>query len=290
MTTIPQIHLPPELVHAVLIRMEDWGENGLVKCGLASCSLTCHHWAALIRPLLFKSLTLRSREDVSQLVAFVDSDSLQPMLSGCISKLNVVEDQVSAKFSWSHQLMRLNGRLPRIGIHHWTVKGAPAASDGQRLLERRSSLPFVALPRAFPRSILAPVTFLTLSGLSLRSVWDLVRFVGHQTSCEYLVLGSITFADGTIEGIGLRQERASRSVLKSIRMEDGLQDHDAIQRWIKTSNILFASQGCMRLDDTTLTLVGNYLNLLLSHYGNQNQTQRLEVARSSGYGGGYFRS
>ena len=84
MSSVRQIYLPSELVHAVLIRTEDFGRNGLIKRGLASCSLTCKHWAVLIRPMLFMHLTLSSAEDVSRLVAFLNADVLEPALSYCI--------------------------------------------------------------------------------------------------------------------------------------------------------------------------------------------------------------
>ena len=183
MSSVQQIYLPPELVHAALIRLEDFGKNGLNERGLASCSLTCLHWAVLIRPLLFRHITLRSGEDVSQLVAFLNTDILRPALSYCIRGLILIEDQTSVGPPWGHQLMRLAGRLPRYAVRNWTAKGAPAVSDGQPSLARRSPLPFSALPRTLPRTLFRCTVHLlaclTLSGLSLRSVQDLANFVAH---------------------------------------------------------------------------------------------------------------
>ena len=68
--TVLQIHLPSELVHATLMQMKDQDEvYEPIKHGLASCSLTCRHWAVFIRLLLFERLTLRSGVDVSLLIA-----------------------------------------------------------------------------------------------------------------------------------------------------------------------------------------------------------------------------
>ena len=198
MSTVPQSHLPPELVHAILIRMRDENENYLlIKRGLASCSQTCRYWAASIRPLLFGSLTLRSREDVAQLVASLDADYLQPALSDCIHSIDVVEDQASAKSPCSHQLIRLHRRLPRADFLGWTVKGAPAASDGQdlRALKTRSLLPFSTIPRTLPPSTLHQFHRLTLTGLSLRSLQDLASLVGNQILCEQLILDNVTFTE-----------------------------------------------------------------------------------------------
>ena len=129
---------------------------------------------------------------------------------------------------------------------------------------------------------------LILSGLSLRSVQELVSFVAHRISCEELVLENVTFAEETAEEIQLRRVPASRSVLEWIRVSHTLQDRDAIQRWMKTSSILFASQGFVRPDDTTLALVESYLHALLSHSGHAAQIQHLHVQRSNMNDGVYF--
>ena len=278
MSTVLQSHLPPELVHAVLMRMNDWDKNGQIKCGLASCSQTCRYWAASIRPLLFQSITLCSGEDVSQLVAFLNADSLQPALRGCIRHLRVVEDQASAKSPWSHQLlMRLHRRLTHADIVGWTVKGAPAASDGQdpQALNSRPLLPFSTIPRTLPPS-LHRVTYLTLSGLSLRSLRDLARFVGNQITCEMLELDNVTFREETPDEIQLRRVPASRSLLEFITISHDLLDRDAILSWMKTPCILFASQGHERLDNSTLELVDNYLHLIVSHSDRQDQILHLQ--------------
>lgn len=170
MTTFTQIYIPSELVHAVLERMWDCDDNGRIKRGLASCSLTCRYWAAIIRPLLFEELMIHSREEIRQLVAFMDADFLEPTLSKCIQFLNVIEDQASVGPPWSHQLIRLASRLPGLLIDSWTVKGAPTFSNSQHRLARRSPLPFLVLPRTLPRCILHHVESLILSDLSVRCV------------------------------------------------------------------------------------------------------------------------
>ena len=280
MSSVPQTYLPPELVHAVLIRMEDRdGDYQIIKRGLASCSLICHYWAASIRPLLFRQLTLRSGEDVSLLVAFLDADSFQPALSGCVEYFNVTEDRASAGPPWSHHLMKLRNRLPRAGFLNWKVKGVPAAPADQYPLKRPSpsSLPFSALPRTLPPSISHRVSTLTLSGLSLRSLRDLASLVGNQILCGELILDNVTFREETPDEIQLRRVPASRSILYSIRISHDLPDRDAILYWMKTSHTLFASQGHEQLDGSTLAFVENYLHLLVAHSGRQGQIQRLNL-------------
>ena len=280
MSTVPQIYLPAELIHAVLIRVEepdDKDETQVLKRGLASCSLTCRHWATSIRPLLFEELTLRSGEDISQLVAFLDADSLQPALSSCIRFINVAEGQASAGPPWSHQLMRIVQRTPFASICQWTVEGAPAVADNQHL-PVRSPLPFAALPRTLPPSILRYIQLLTLSGLSLRSLRDLANFVGNHI-CKELVLDSVTFAEETADDIQLRRVPTPRSALMSIRVTHGLLDRDTILYWMKSCHILFASRDHERLDNSILELATDYLHLLLSHSGHQDQTRHLHLSK-----------
>ena len=42
------------------------------KIGLAACGLTCRHWARMIRPILFRELTLRNPNDVLSLLEFLN--------------------------------------------------------------------------------------------------------------------------------------------------------------------------------------------------------------------------
>ena len=96
----------------------------------------------------------------------------------------------------------------------------------------------------------------------------------------------MTFAEETAEESPVRRAPASRSVLKWIRVSHGLRDRDAVQRWIKTLNTLFASQGFERLDDITSAAVADYLHVLLSHSGRGDQIQHLNVLREDD--GGYL--
>ncbi|EKM52859.1 uncharacterized protein PHACADRAFT_261515 [Phanerochaete carnosa HHB-10118-sp] len=141
--------LPDELVHAILIRLQDgelWGKQS--KRGLALCSLTCRHWAKLIKPMLFGYLTLMCTEDVSQLLAFLCTpDFLHCALRDCAHNLDLVEDRASSSIPWGHHvLLRLHQHLPHVFVN-WAVKGASA--DGRSKL---SSLPSGQLPRTLPSS------------------------------------------------------------------------------------------------------------------------------------------
>ena len=150
MATGPHTYLPSELVHAILLRTQDKDSNHKpLKRGLTACSLTCRRWAALIRPMLFEELALRSGEDVSQLVAFMDADVQKPALKDCIRSLTIVDDVGSERIPWSHQLMMLHTRLSFL-IEGWTVKDATPNLDAELLLNHRSPLPFTILPRTLP--------------------------------------------------------------------------------------------------------------------------------------------
>ena len=259
-----------------MIRMRDWNDHGtFLKQGLAACSLTCRHWAVLLGPLLFEELTLRTGQDVSDLAAFIDADFLEPTLSGCVHRLIIIDDTASAEVPWSHQLMRLCKRLSSFIIKAWTVKGAPTVPVGQRVLpERRSPLPFLALPWTLSPSAQPQVSSLVLSGLSLSSVQSLVEFVGHRMPCSEVVVDRTTFAEA-LEEISPRLLHTCG--LRSFYALDVFEDEVSVQRWIKISRMLFASKGHKQADETTLALVGKYLNLLLLRPRHQDEVQQLPM-------------
>lgn len=87
------------------------------KRGLAACGLTCRYWASVMRPLLFATLTLRSAEDVAQLMTFLRSaTSLRPTLPECIDRLDI-EMQGFQTLPWIHHIHKLSRRINDLEIH-----------------------------------------------------------------------------------------------------------------------------------------------------------------------------
>ena len=106
--------LPAEILHAILLRVHDGGFDYSPKQGLAACSLVCRHWAALIRPMLFGRLTLRSAEDVAQLLAFLRAPAVfGQLLKSLVRAVYLEEDQARRNVPWGHQFLhRLGTYLP----------------------------------------------------------------------------------------------------------------------------------------------------------------------------------
>ena len=66
--------LPSELLRPIAIwlgRSKSSFLQPLDKRGLAASSLTCRDWAKVIRPFIFRDLTLRSPEDINDLIVIL---------------------------------------------------------------------------------------------------------------------------------------------------------------------------------------------------------------------------
>ena len=267
-----QIYLPAELVHAIIVRMEDRdADYRPLKRGLASCSLTCRRWAAIIRPALFHQLTLRSAEDVSQLIALLRvPDFMGCALGDCIRWLEVVDDSASAPgtIPWSHQILRLDRQLPSVSIA-LTIEGAPA--DG---LKCSSSLLFSLLPRSLPVSAMA-LSQLTLSDLRLQSVQTLLDMVEYLRVTD-IRLYAITFVEGNL---GHVRHRRSPPRLHNSRLTVSrcFPDPANLQRWVVISNILLARRASRPLNIATQVLIERYVHLLLSCTRDEDHVEKLEV-------------
>ena len=73
--------IPPELFQLILQTLTlpeyiaTWTENFVraEKREFARCALVCKYWATLCQERIFRNLTLRSRDDLAQLTAFLHS-------------------------------------------------------------------------------------------------------------------------------------------------------------------------------------------------------------------------
>ena len=71
----PAANIPPELINRVLLFLthDTWNNERFPgKTGLANASLVCRYWEKTVRSVLFWQLTLRSPEDVNQLLDFIN--------------------------------------------------------------------------------------------------------------------------------------------------------------------------------------------------------------------------
>ena len=274
MSDVPQTYLPDELVHAIVVRMEDHGKGYTpVKCGLASCSLTCRHWAKLIRPLLFCELTIRSAEDIAQLLAFLnDPDILDHSLRDCIRFLHVINDQTSSSILWSHQISRLHRRIPHLDYMNLTIEKSGA--DDELPAGRDSSQPLAIIPRTLPGSIM-PLSWLRLSHLQLPSVKALANYVEHLHT-KAIALDTVRFVKEDVPNIRRRRPH-SYSRLSEVTVSHCFEDIAGFPHWFGITNVLHACGGCLWVDDTCLALAEEYMAILLSLSPRRDRARMLQT-------------
>ena len=271
MSDMPQIYLPDEVVHAILIRMEDSDKDDEpIKRGLASCSLTCRHWAKLIRPLLFNELTIRSAGDVAQLLVFLDGpDTLHPYLRDCIKLLRVIDDRTSSSIPWSHQISRLHRRMSQIQTIYLTIENSGA--DDKLHPGRESMRPFAIIPKTLPGSIM-PIWHLTLSNLRLPSVKALASYVENLRT-PVIKLNAVTFVKEDVPNI--RRRRPHSHLYSRITVSNCFEDIAGLQRWFRITNVLHACQGRLWVGDANSTLAEKYMAILLSLSPYRDRAKRL---------------
>ena len=277
MSDVPQTCLPDELIHAIVTQMWDRDEeNNLVKRGLASCSLTCRHWASLIRPLLFYELTIRSAKDLAQLLAFLNSfNPLHPSLWDCIGFLHVVDGRTSSSIPWSHQIFRLHRRIVHIYSMHLTIEKSSA--DDELPLGHNSSQPLTIIPRTLPGSIM-PLERLTLSHLRLPSVKALANYVQY-LHVGTIALDAVTFVKEDVPDIRrLRPHSDSDSRPSVVAVSHCFEDIAGFLRWSNIANVLHACRGRLWVDDECLSLAEKYMVILLSVSPHRDGARMLQTS------------
>lgn len=173
--------LPSEVIHFIvqaLCATHYYGfrqQGTSVKAGLAACSLTCRYWAEMLQPFLFGSLTLRSSEDVKQLLDFFRSS---PALADFVWDLQV--RQRSHSHLWFHHVNKLLAYLGEDTYVTLTIDGStsPPLPDTAKNLRSPAFVQLYSLPRTLPGSILQ-MTRITIDGVELRRKSDLVRFISR---------------------------------------------------------------------------------------------------------------
>ena len=263
MFNVPQIYLPDELAHAILVRMWDRDERYKpVKRGLASCSLTCRHWASVIRPLLFDQLTIRSAADIAQLLAFLDSpEILDPTLRDCLRELDAIDDRTLLSIPWNHQISRLHRRIPKPHSVLLTIENSGA--DDKLHPGRDPPRPFAIIPRTLPGSIMS-LWRLTLSNLQIPSVKALADYVEHLRT-SVIELNAATFAKEEVPDIRCRRPPSHfYKELSTITVSHCFEDSAGFEHWFRIANVLRARQGRLSVGDATLTLAEKYMAILLS--------------------------
>jgi hypothetical protein len=198
------VKLPPELIYNILNHVVSrnpflklWSYD---KQGLSACSLTCRHWAGVIRPALFSTIVLRQPGDISKLLEFLDSEiSVGPALSNCIENLTLeVEPTVLVRavpcLQHYCKLVKRLYVLARLHINNCQspITGGPLSQlDPFSLSKVLSS----SLPKTLPGTMF-PVSELMLSSLRLRSVADLVHTVNSLPTVQVCRCSHVVFGEG----------------------------------------------------------------------------------------------
>ena len=191
------VDLPSELVHrnveqVVVSTLIEVSGKTIDKRGLAACGTTCRHWARLIRPVLFRRLSLRSSEDIQQPAEFLEDPVKEDMEIGGFIKVMILEQRTLAMPPWLHHVHILLRRLahPRLEL----VLGTSSSQINHGTLlcpvDAHDVPPLQILPRTFPYSSIQ-LRHILLYNLRLRSqtvLENLVDSLPILRTCECTVV------------------------------------------------------------------------------------------------------
>lgn len=206
--------IPPELFESILSFLDENGNTGklsngrflnyvsITKQDLGSISLVCRHWATICRMKIFKRITLRSREDVYQLLSFLTTPaSSLGRFVGTFRAENPHKPQNERSEPWLHLIPTL---FPAViaqrkypdrhrtydyqGYVHVTVDmtGTPQPVNGP--MRSMHNL----LPRAYP-DFSAGVWHLVLTDIHFRAFNDLIHIVGEMRDLTHLACTRVTW-------------------------------------------------------------------------------------------------
>ncbi len=169
-------NIPPELFQEilrfpVLAVFEPFHRNYVKvnKRELGAYSLVCKHWAKMCQPHLFEDVTLRSREDLEQLLSFLDSSV--SAVSRYIWRIQLGQKGLSVP--WIHLLSlwvfpKLRRSVVPVVLHLESPMGALSSASFRSI--------HFALPRTHP-SFSSKINHMKLSHITFRSFLDLLHVV-----------------------------------------------------------------------------------------------------------------
>ncbi|KAI0826236.1 hypothetical protein BC629DRAFT_61551 [Irpex lacteus] len=228
--------LPPEIIANIVDQLTSCGTQAaatnLTKAELSLCSRTCRYWAHKCRPLLFREVTLTSRDEALALLQFVRRS--QCSIGEWIKTLVLIQREPS--LPWTHliYLQFLNGRpnLPRI-TH---------VLDGSRPTTTNEASCVQALHGLVPRSL--PTFFyqclnIRLINVLLRSASSLLRLVGRMKLCTSLYCENVSLAQCVSTTSRIHLMSARRSLIQDIQLHN-------------CSDVWMYARLCVTTDPTTL--------------------------------------
>lgn len=136
--------------------------------------------------MLFDRVTLRSREDLLQLIAFLETPTSR--LKRYIQCLDIEQDGPSEP--WLHTISSLFQLLPVFLLQpRISLDFAGPSHKTQRSIRSIHSL----APRSLPRNFSGRIIRLSLHDICFRTFWDLVSLVGELPDLENLSCRNLTW-------------------------------------------------------------------------------------------------
>lgn len=178
--------LPPELVQHIINQLTPrdlWVK--VQKRDLNTCALVCRHWARICRPVIFRALNLRDRNDVVSLISFVQSP------------ISIIRDYL-------HTIRLMPNAEDRPWVHLLSTSLYPLLLPYQVMLisltlegPLSSSLPSIRtihpmLPRS-PASLSTRIAYLALRNIHFSRINSLMHLVWELPDLTYFIGEQLTW-------------------------------------------------------------------------------------------------
>ena len=162
--------VPEELFDIVLKYLHPRRDDDPFESALARCSLTCRHWAAHIRPLIFRRVVLASEKGARTLLAFVRSPVVVPgPLRDTVRFLEVKMDNISRPWLFYVAALFRDDGLRTVKWMDIYIKGVDNNRESQVTRKKGELLLDIGLPRKLPSAHPILLRNLRLQNLQFRS-------------------------------------------------------------------------------------------------------------------------
>lgn len=196
--------IPPELFETIVrslpeaVNIHDKWESR--KRLLGRCSLTCRYWATHIRPFIFGSLTLRSRDDMQGFLAFVSCTEPTVKIRLYVRTLFLL--QAVPSDPWIHFLLNFTPKsaLPNL-VSITLISSGNTTPDEE--LERAvgRTLYYQNLPNALPAAHIWRFDRHSIIGVHFRAFKELLPLIASLDSARTDCTGLTWSEDGLLSPV-----------------------------------------------------------------------------------------
>ncbi|GJE98433.1 hypothetical protein PsYK624_146630 [Phanerochaete sordida] len=197
MSDIPS-RLPPELIDYIVLDVLDGGASFVRgralsradKRALSPCILTCKHWAALLRPALFRHITLRSPEDIDTLIAVAKLHLPGArLMTDTVRSLTIAVNLASAAgASWLRHTYKLECFMRHAALRMVCLSNATRQPSSNTAC--LSHTLFSRLPTSLPR-ICFRYTTLSINGLVVTSAAEISRVLERLALVQFCAIQNV---------------------------------------------------------------------------------------------------